>query len=92
MTTPPDSLPPIEDFAAFLEVVAFALGADPDPTISVDSSLGDAGLDSLGLLLISVRLGERGAELTDDDWVGLRTVGDLWERACFRRAHPAPPG
>ncbi len=46
----------LDDFDAFMDVVAFALGTYRDRTITADTPLGDAGLDSMGLLLISVGL------------------------------------
>ena len=42
------------------------------------------------MTLVSILLSERGVELTDDDWIGIRTVGDLWHAYDFRRSNPAP--
>ena len=88
---PTEPVPPLEDFDAFLAVLAFGLGTEVDATTNAATPLGDAGLDSLGLLLVSIGLAERGADLTDDDWLGLQTVGDLWDTYRFRLANPATP-
>ena len=72
---PTESAPSIETFDAFLTVLAFGLGAAIDAGTTVATPLGDVGLDSLGLLLVSIGLAEHGADLTDDDWLGLQTVG-----------------
>ena len=89
--TPTEPKPPIDDFEAFLSVIAFGPGNAVNSTTTEGTLLGDAGLDSLGLMLVSMVLAERGGELTDDDWVGLVTVGDLWDIYRFRLTNPAAP-
>jgi len=89
--TPIEPKPPIEDFEAFLSVIAFGPDTKVNSTTTELTQLGDAGLDSLGLLLVSIVLAGRGAEFTDDDWVGLVTVGELWDTYRFRLTNPAAP-
>jgi len=79
----------LDDFGAFLTVVEFGLGEQTDVDVTAMTPLADAGLDSLGLMLVSVMLSEHGAQLADDDWADLETIGDLWDLYQFRLTNPA---
>jgi len=87
MSESPD---PIADLDALLGLLALYAGARIDGATEAGTPLADVGLDSLGVTLVSILLSERGVELTDDDWIGIRTAGDLWHAYDFRRTNPAP--
>ena len=85
--------PAWSDAAAFLADLARSteLGRRAGP-FTLESHLhDDLHLDSLGYVELAVALAGHGAVLSDDDWLEVHTLGDVWFHYGFRRANPVPP-
>jgi len=81
------------DAAGFLSDLARSteLGRRAAP-LALESHLhDDLHLDSLGYVELAVVLADHGAVLSDDDWLDVHTLGDVWFHYGFRRSNPASP-
>ena len=82
-----------DDPAAFLADLAATteLGRRA-ASLRLDTHLhDDLHLDSLGHVELAVVLAAHGAVLSDDDWLDVHTLGDVWFHYRFRRSNPIPP-
>jgi hypothetical protein len=81
------------DAAAFLDDLARSteLGRRAGP-LGLEAHLhDDLHVDSLGYVELAVVLADHGAVLSDDDWLDVHTLADVWFHYGFRRSNPVPP-
>jgi acyl carrier protein len=85
--------PAWDDPAAFLGELATTteLGRRAAPLALEAHLRDDLHLDSLGYVELAVVLAGHGVVLSDDDWLDVHTLGDLWFHYGFRRSNPVPP-